>query len=217
MWRFAYAPMILAAGAALLSGCSSSPKGATRTALPAPSSQADSSAATSSTAATITPPARTVSTATVRPTRTDQVPATRPVAAPTVCTGHDMTLTTAQGGGGHAGSADFLLVFNNLGSTPCVMQGYPRVVAVHLGRVVSQAQPVRWPTPPVTLAAHGGRSAADLNVWNLPLRASSAPCTHTTNVVLQVTTPGAVNVLTLAEPYFSTCDEQIRAVQPFPR
>jgi hypothetical protein len=128
-----------------------------------------------------------------------------------------MTLTTAQGGGGHMGSSDFLLVFNNLGSTPCVMQGYPRVVAVHLGRVVSQAQPVPWPTPTVTLAARGGRSAADLNVWNLPLRPTSAPCTHTTDVVLHVTPPGAVNVLTLAEPYFSTCDEQIRAVQPLPR
>jgi hypothetical protein len=128
-----------------------------------------------------------------------------------------MTLTRAQGGGGHAGSGDFLLVFTNLAPTPCVMRGYPRVVAIHLGRVVRQAQPAPGTIPAVTLAAYGGRSAADLNVYTLPLRPSSAPCGSTTNVTLEVTPPDVPVTLTLPERYFSTCDEQIAAVQPFAR
>jgi hypothetical protein len=94
------------------------------------------------------------------------------------------------------------------------MRGYPRVVAVHAGRVVRQAQPVPGPTPMVVLTAQRGRAAADLNIWNLPLHPSSAPCGSATGVTLQVMPPGTSVTLTLAEPYLSTCDEAIQAVQP---
>jgi Protein of unknown function (DUF4232) len=130
-----------------------------------------------------------------------------------VCTGRDMALGTAQGSGGHTGSGDFLLVFTNRGATACTMRGYPRVVAVHAGRAVRQAQPVPGSAPTVVLAAQGGQSAADINVWNLPLRPTSAPCGSATDVTLQVTPPGARVTLTITIPYLSTCDEAIKAVQ----
>jgi Protein of unknown function (DUF4232) len=213
MLRLIRVVTLIAAAVALVAGCTSQP-----TPAPTPTSSHSSttllrpSPTRSPTTSTQSAPATGLQT-TVPSSSASQRPS-----GIAVCTGRDMALGTAQGGGGHAGSGDFLLVFTNRGTTACTMRGYPRVVAVNAGRVIRQAQPVvHGPTSTVVLAAQGGRSAADLNVWNLPLRPSSAPCGSATNVTLQVTPPGARVTLTITKPYLSTCDEAIGAVQPLSR
>ncbi len=201
--------MAAVSAAALVAAYTSQP-GAVPMSAPG-SSTVSTPAATSSspTSPTPTSPASTLTTVTAPSTSASQRPA-----GLVACTGRDMVLGTAQGGGGHAGSGDFLLVFTNRGTVPCTLHGYPRVVAVQAGRVVRQAQPTPRATPVVVLAAQGGRAAADLNIYNLPLRPSSAPCGSATDVILHVTPPGTSVTFTLTEAHFSTCDEAIQAVQP---
>jgi Protein of unknown function (DUF4232) len=213
--------VVTASGTCLLSACGAQPSSAARTALQSRGGRGEAATAnaTDSLSSRVSPTTAGTPAGGTVPAATDSPPhdATQSTAGTTdsVCDGSNLTLSTAPGGGGHAGSGDFLLVFTNHGASACLMSGYPRVVAVHLGRIVRQARPIPEPLPTVTLAAYGGRSAADLNVWNLPLRPSSAPCGSTTDVIIRATPPGAATTLTLPERYFSTCDEQVGAVAPY--
>jgi hypothetical protein len=102
----------------------------------------------------------------------------------------DQLKTTTQGTTSGAGSTEFELVFQNTGSSPCTLHGYPGVsfVKIHNTQLGKAASRTGGATPVVTLIPDA-HAYADVRTVNGQGGYSAAQCDLTTVPTLRVYPP----------------------------